>query len=169
MVTFRCTRRLLQRARLTPSSALVAPSARLGDWYATIVPFRSPLVLALSETTLVAVALPLAPSNSLLRRWPEATRDLLLALRVPTAGVMAEVEAMRAAVVGVTASRRILGCLNEAVARVRWFGAPDTTAECLALSVRLSDLIYSATNYESPADAAYRAFGLTPPSRRGLH
>ena len=106
MVTLRCTRKLLQRARLTPSSTPVVPTTRLGDWYATVVPFRSPLVLALSETTLLAVALPLAPA---------------------------------------------------------------TAAETHALNLRLADLIYSTTNYESPTDVTYRAFGLQVPLRRGLH
>jgi len=169
MVTLRCTRKLLQRARLTPSSAPVAPTTRLGDWYATLVPFRSPLVLTLSERTLLAIVLPLAPANSLLRRWPAGARELLLALGLPAVRVAEEVMAMQGPAIGVTASRQIVGCLNEAVARVRWFGAPETDAETHALNLRLADLIYSTTNYESPTDAAYRAFGLQVPSRCGLH
>lgn len=169
MVTFRCARKFLQRARLTPSSALVVPSTRLGDWYATIVPFRSPLVLTLSEAKLLAVAVPLAPSNSLKQRWPVATREPLLALGMPADGVAVEVDAMRTAVVGVTTSRRILGCLNEAVARVRWSGAPKSAAECLGLSLRLSELIYSINNYESSTGAVHRVFGTRSPPKRGLH
>jgi hypothetical protein len=98
-----------------------------------------------------------------------ATRELLLALGLPGDIVAAEVDAMRASVVGVTASRRILGCLNEAVARVRWFGAPESAAECLGLSLRLSELIYSTTGYERPTVAVHRAFGLPSPPKRGLH
>jgi hypothetical protein len=168
MVTLRCTQKLLQRARLIPSSTPVEPTTRLGDWYATVVPFRKPLVLALSEKTLLAVVLPLAPAGTLLRRWPAAVRELLGALGLPPGRVAEEVLAMQNASVGVTASRGIVGCLSEAVARVRWFGGPENDAEAHALNLRLAELIYSTTNYESPTDAAFRAFGLPAPPRRHL-
>jgi hypothetical protein len=160
MVALRCTRKLLQRARLKPADTPGAPTTRLGDWYATVLPFRKPLVLALSEKTLAGAVWPLAPANSVLSRWPEAVRDLLLALTIPPEAVAAEVLAMEEMAAAVTTSRRVVGCLNEAVATLKWLGAPSTRSGLLAVGLRLARNTYSVTDYELPADAVYRAFGV---------
>jgi len=126
-----------ENARLTPSSAPVAPSTRLGDWYATIVPYRTSLVLAMSELMLLSVLLPVAPAHSLVKRLPESLGAILLAWGLPDDLVGREVDAMRDPAIGVTASRQIVGCLLEAVATARWSGAPRSPSEVAA--VRLSD------------------------------
>jgi hypothetical protein len=77
MVTLRCTRRLLTRLKATPSSAAPASTARLGGWYADLVPARSPLVLAINERTLASVVVPLAPAKTVVERWVDSTGLLL--------------------------------------------------------------------------------------------
>jgi hypothetical protein len=169
MVTLRCTRKLLQRARLIPSNVPVAPTTRLGDWYATVLPRRKPLVLALSERTLVGAVWPLAPADSVLSRWPDAVRDLLLALAIPPTAVAEELIAMNELAAGVTSSRRVVGCLNEAAVALKWVAVPNTPSGRLAVGLRLADSIYSVTDYELPTDALYRAFGLATRSGRKMH
>ena len=169
MVTLRCTRKLLQQARLIPSNAPIAATTRLGDWYATVLPRRKPLVLALSEKTLVGAVWRLAPANSVLSRWPEAVRDLLVALAVPPTAVADELIAMNETAAGVTSNRRVVGCLNEASVALKWVAVPNTPSGRLAVGLRLADSICSVTDYESPTDALYRAFGLATRTGRKVH
>jgi hypothetical protein len=167
MVTLRCTRRVLAKLRTTPSSAAVAPTTRLGDWYAGWVPLRSPLVITMNERTLLTVVIAAAPSVTMLERWQAATRTLLLALGVAPADADAELLAMQDVVIGAAANRRVLGCLTEATRvlghlRTRepapWERAAMSEPERASLA--LADMIYSTTAYRPPRDMVREAFGL---------
>ena len=123
MVTLRCTQRVLKRLRAVPSSTAITPTNRLGDWYAGWVSFRRPLVMFMNEQSLLVVLVHAAPIGTLLDRWLEATRELLVALAVPESKIDREIDTMKSPLIGATANRRILGCLNEATQILKWLHA----------------------------------------------
>lgn len=163
MVTLRCTRRVLQRLKTTPSSVAVTPTTRLGDWYAGWVPERSPLVLAINERTLLSVVVALAPSITLVERWVAATGDLLLALGIAQSDVEQELLAMRDVTIGATANRRVLGCLNEAIFMRSHLRRREEIVSLRDESIALADMIYSTTRYEPPRQLVRDAFGSGEP------
>jgi hypothetical protein len=171
MLTLRCTRRVLTRLRATPSSAVVTPTTRLGDWYAGWVPMRSPQVLFISERTLASVVVAYAPSATLLPRWVAATGELLGALGIEPEAVEEELLAMHDVTFGATANRRVLGSLNEAIFMfdeiVRRRGAGHRGATLADASLELAERIYSPTKYRRPSDLVRELFA--DDERRALH
>ena len=163
MFTLRCTRKLLRRIGATPSSEAIAPSTVLGDWYANLLYTRPvQLVLAMSERSLLAVVVPAAPLRTLQERLRMQVEELLGAIGVPTECVAREVEAMREVLVGTTASRAVLGCMNDAVAQLQAYprgrrGEPPVLVD---LELHLAENIYSLTEYRTPWIRTLELFGV---------
>lgn len=95
------------------SAAEVESTTLLGPWYATIAKCRPQLALFVNEATLLPVLMPLAPSRSLFRRFPEALARVLATHGVDQAVIDAELEAMEYDVTRKTASRSMTGMLVE--------------------------------------------------------
>ena len=165
MVTVRCTHRILKRLGAVPSSTAVTATNRLGDWYAGWVPGRRPLAMFMSERSLLVVLIHAAPISTLFERWLEATRELLLALELPYAEVDTEINAMHSPVIGATANRRILGCLNEATQTFKWLHLRNELARLRDAELFLADAMCSTIKYQHPRDLAREAFGLPRTSR----
>ena len=87
----------------------------LGEWYATVIFWRPQVALFVSETTLLPVFVPLAPASSVTRRLPAELADVLRRQEVPGAFIDKELATMTEAVCLPTASRSMLGVLNEYV------------------------------------------------------
>jgi hypothetical protein len=114
LVALRCTQRLLRRLRTDLAGAVPVAGNALGHWYATVLTFnRTAYVISVSERSLLSVVLPGAPFSTLVTRFPAALAELLRALGVPASQVATEVAATSPLVVAATASRRVLGCLNQ--------------------------------------------------------
>lgn len=96
MVTFRCTKKLLRQLRTAPSSEPRPSTTALGDWYATLVLTRPlvPLVLCVSEQSLLSVILPARELGTLTSRFQKAVRDHLLVLGASLHDVEREAAAM---------------------------------------------------------------------------
>lgn len=116
-------------------------STLLGDWYATLLPWRPHQVaLLVKERTLLPVLVPLAPAATLLDRLPDHVGEVLHAHRAPERVIAAETQQhMCQARVAPTANRSIVGSMNEFanladVYRSDYPAGPDL----LELSVRLS-------------------------------
>ena len=161
MYTLRCTRKLLRRLGATPSSASIAPSTVLGDWYANLLYTRpQQLVLAMNERSLLCVLVPARDTGHLGPRLRDAVSELLLAIGVPAAAVQSEAQAMDQMAIGATASRAVLGCMNDALFQLRAY--PRGRAGELELpdaALYLAENIYSLTDYEPPWRRAHDLFG----------
>jgi hypothetical protein len=71
VVIVRATRKLLQRLG-RPTAGCPVSTTRLGDWYATHLPWRPRHVsLLVSERTLLPLLMPLTPAATLLDRFPD--------------------------------------------------------------------------------------------------
>ena len=168
MFTLRCTRKLLRRIGATPSSEAIAPSTVLGDWYANLLYTRpTQLVLAMSERSLLAVVVPAAPSPALPERLRTQAEELLGAIGVPAESVAREVEAMREVSVGTTASRAVLGCMNDAVVQLHAYprGRRGELPGLVDLELHLAENIYSLTEYRTPWVRTLELFGVQGTAR----
>ena len=55
----------------------------LGNWYATVLPWKPQIAMLVNERTLVPVLMPLAPAANLAERFPGALADILAAHGIP--------------------------------------------------------------------------------------
>ncbi len=136
--TVHATKKLLERVT-HPVEEPVAPVTVLGNWYATALFWKPQVALFVNERTLLPVFMPLAPAASLAQRFPAALRLVLDAHGVDPRFVEAEVSSMGKGRFAKTASRSILGVMNEfgylGDAHRHHHGADD---DLLALSVRIA-------------------------------
>ncbi len=85
----------------------------LGDWYANLLFWRPHVALFVNATTFVPVMVPLAPAAGVVARFPMAMAEVLGALGVDPRFVEAEMTGMSSVVLAKTASRQVLGVMNE--------------------------------------------------------
>jgi hypothetical protein len=88
-------------------------TTRLGDWYATAWFWKPQVALLVSEATLFPVLVPLAPAATLLARFPDHLAQALAAQEVPRSFITTELAQMQDARLAPTASRSVLGIMNE--------------------------------------------------------
>ena len=162
MYTLRCTRKLLRRIDETPSSESVTPTTALGDWYANLLYLRpQQLVLGMNERTLVCALVPAAPAATVAERLRLEVGGMLADFGVPRAKVEAELAAMEHVTIGTTASRAVLGCMNDAVKMLAAYprGARGEL-DLRAAALHLAENIYSLTDYARPWVRALELFGV---------
>lgn len=159
MFTLRCTKKLLARIGAKPDPHPPPSKTKLGDWYADVLNLgRERLILCVSERTLLPVIVPAAGAamdlNAKLARGLQKTLD---ALKAPTAAVAAEVDELRDVTIAKTASRVVLGSMNEFQFMVRAVRQESSTASLLDLGLELSGILCGAIDYERPREAALAA------------
>jgi hypothetical protein len=88
-------------------------STKLGDWYANLL-FTRPirLVLCVSEKTLLPVLLPARDLAGIGKRIAPAVAEMLRAIGIPEKEITSETSAMEPVVFARTASKRVLGTMN---------------------------------------------------------
>ncbi len=112
MFTVRGTKKFLDRVG-RPTVDPPPSTTVLGDWYANVLFWRPQVALFVNATTFVPVLMPLAPASGSIARFPGAMAELLGALGVDPRFVESEVAAMKSVVLAKTASRQVLGVMNE--------------------------------------------------------
>ncbi|MDP1826591.1 MAG: hypothetical protein Q8L48_25195 [Archangium sp.] len=115
MFSLHCTARLLKVLRApTAISELPAPTTRLGNWYANLLPLRRrPVVLCMSERSLLSVLLPAGVRGNIPRHLADELGTLLSVLGIPSELIEQERFAMAQSVYAKTSSRSVLGAMNE--------------------------------------------------------
>lgn len=112
MFTVRGTKKFLDRVG-RPTADPPSSSTALGDWYANVLFWRPQIVLFVNAVTFVPVLMPLAPSADVVARFPTAMAEAFQALGIDRRFVVSETEEMSSAVLAKTASRQVLGVMNE--------------------------------------------------------
>jgi hypothetical protein len=124
----RCTKKLLKRAAAVPGREPGAPTTLLGDWYANMV-FSKPqqLVVCVSERTLLPIVVPAKNLHGLPQRLCVQLEELLHFIGVPSEAITQELSQMNEYQFAQTASKSVLGSLNEAIFHLSWSlsGYPD--------------------------------------------
>lgn len=107
------TKKLRDRAKQPILPAVADPTTWLGNWYATVLFWRPQLVLLVNEQTLFPVLMPLAPAATVLERFPIALGETLASAGVKRLFIDAELAEMSDGQWAKTASRSVLGIMNE--------------------------------------------------------
>jgi hypothetical protein len=123
----RATKKLRDRLGPVTLQPGEVSTTRLGDWYATAWFWKPQIALFVSEATLFPVLMPLAPSATLLSRFPDHLTQALVAQDVPPAFIAEELAQMHDARLAPTASRSVVGIMNEFT-----FMAESTRGESMA-------------------------------------
>jgi hypothetical protein len=113
MLVVRATKKLLDRLGPVTLESGQTSTTRLGDWYASAWAWRPQVALFVSEATLFPILMPLAPAATLLARFPDGLAQALAAHDVPEAFITQELSRMQDVRMGKTASRSVLGIMNE--------------------------------------------------------
>ncbi len=167
MFALRCTQKLLTRLKAKPVAEVPPATTRLGDWYANLVMLRCRhLVVALSERTLLPVIIEAAPGSTLPDRLRAGVGHVLRHLGIDDEAIAGELAAMHDVAIAMTASKSILGSLNDFV-HMFGFHLDDGEANLLNISLKLAETPCSPFAYESPKArtvALFREVGST----RGL-
>lgn len=113
MLVVRATKKLRDRVGPVTTRPGESSTTVLGGWYATAWFWKPQVALLVSEATLFPVLMPLAPSATLLNRFPDHLAQALAAQEMPDNFIAAELAAMRDARLAPTANRSVLGIMNE--------------------------------------------------------
>jgi hypothetical protein len=138
MMSIHATRKLLERIKQTPQPAIADPSTVLGNWYATLLGWRKPVVLFVNTRTRLPVLVSLAPSRSLRDRFADQLAEFLVAHGAPPDFVDNEVVASRSSTWAATSDRSVTGSMNEFAFLADTHRAHRGEPDLLALSVRLA-------------------------------
>ena len=151
MYTVRGTKKFLDRVgRPVAEPPPPPPSTVLGDWYANVLSWRPQVALFVNATTFVPVLVPLTPAAGAVARFPAAMADVIGALGVDPRFVESESTEMSSVVLAKTASRQVLGVMNEFTFMAEHTidtGRSDST-DLLGLSVWLANTIVGPISKE---------------------
>lgn len=153
MVVIRCTGKLLSRLKVGPTPEPPASTTRLGDWYGNVVSVgRKQFILAVSEATLLPVVLEAAAgTDPFPARLLAGVRKVLAGIGADPPVVQAEIEAMAAALYAPTASRRVLGSMNDFWNLLDGYWEPG--ADLTRVALRITEAPCSPLGMESPRRA----------------
>jgi hypothetical protein len=133
----------------------VRSTTRLGDWTANLFFIgRQQIVLAVNNTTLLPVLLPIAPNKTFPPRFTAAAGEMLMALGVDRQEALAEMAAMGECIVAPTNSRQVLGVINDFGKAIGWYLEGRTLPEA---ALHLAETPCGPLKMESPRRAT-RAF-----------
>lgn len=162
MITFRVTAKVAARLK-HPLAAVVptpAPSSIFGDWYVNLLIIqRQHLLLLISERTLLPVLLPAKELASFPARFPSALKDVLLVTKIPESKIEAELTGMEQYRFAKTASRQVLGSMNDFANMLEAHlgdGAPLTRQ-----ALRLGRTPCGPIGMNNPLRETATAFGIT--------
>ena len=116
MLALRCTAKLLKRLKLDkePLEDPGPSTTALGDWYANVIYMgRQPMVLAVSERSLLSLLMPARDLDQLPGRLIRTLLEKLKRMGVPETTIRQEVSKMDPVIYAKTASRSVLGSMND--------------------------------------------------------
>lgn len=157
MFTLRCTGRLLKRLKVHAAPLPPRSTTRLGDWYANLL-YTKPqqLVLCVSAKTLLPVLVPGSGPTPVEMRLRDQLAEVLRAVGVSEAGIQSELLEMEPVVVSKTASRTVLGSMNDFVNMLSFY---PPNLPVLERAVMLAESPCSPIGMDSPKQATVELFG----------
>jgi hypothetical protein len=151
LLTIRCTRKLLKRLDAEVPSERRLPTNRLGDWYANLLfAGRARLIICVSERSLLPVFVEASDPTSFIPRFQEAVRSVLQRVGAASDVVDCEEREMAQIRIATTASRRVLGSLNDLASLARFTIAEHPELELTALAIELAETPCAPLKYETP-------------------
>jgi len=111
VLVVRGTKKFLDR--VGRADAGVVSSGRLGDWYANVWFWRPQVAIFVNAMSLLPVLVPFAPAASVLKRFPFAFAEVAREIGADGNAIDTEVRTMNEYALSKTASRSVLGTMNE--------------------------------------------------------
>lgn len=150
MFSLHATKKLLERVKAPVEPVVSEPTTALGNWYGTVLFWRPQVALLVNEETLYPVLMPLAPAATLMERFPDALGQTLGAHGVDGEFINAETAEMNEGRYAKTASRSLLGIMNEFSYLAEAHRASSGEVNLVSLALRLS---------ETPCGPLYKRLG----------
>ncbi len=150
MYSILATKKLLDRVKQPVMPPMSEPTTALGNWYATAVFWQPQVALLVNERTLFPLLMPLAPAATLMERFPIALQQALEARKVPSDFIESEIAVMANGQYARTASRSVLGSMNEFVYLANSYREYRGVSDLMVLSLTLS---------ETPCGPLYERYG----------
>ena len=160
MFRLRCTRKLLQRIKDEPLEGSVPTTTALGDWYANVIPMPfGELLLFVNERSLLTVAIPGEDVKFILSQLRQRVDNLLKQFNVPNRLVIAEIRNMGNVLITKTASRSVLGSMNDIAFNYQvmvQYDETDRIQNLGKLELKLSSMPYKPLDFGFPIDIALK-------------
>jgi hypothetical protein len=159
VIVVRGTKKFLDRVGRPDTS--YESSTSLGDWYANALFWRPQVALFVNAQTLFPVLVPLAPATSVVSRLPTAFGDLARRLGAGQASLDRELAGMAEHVLAKTASRSVLGVMNEFAHMAEHYYSERGTIDLVDVSMWLAQVPCSPLygSHISPDRALLAALG----------
>ena len=158
MITLRCTQKLRKYLGVIPVNNPEPPTAKLGDWYGNLVPTLSgDLLLFVNEKTLLTIAIPVWESDNLVPLFRIRVDNLLGMIGVHPKDIATEISHFDQVQYGKTASRSVLGSLNDFAWHFQMIAEEATSKSDLSLSkaeLKLCQMPCKPIDYRFPSEAA---------------
>lgn len=156
LFTLRCTGKLLRHLKVRADPSPANATTRLGDWYANLL-YMKPrqIVLCVSAKTLLPVLVHASGKTPIEDRLREGLGEVLHAMGVTNVAIQAELFQMDAVVLAATASRTVLGSMND-FANMLSFDPPGLTL--LSRTLSLAESPCSPIGMDSPRRATIEVF-----------
>lgn len=158
MIALRCTQKLRKYLGITPVNQPDPPSAALGNWYANLIPtFAGDLIIFVNERTMLTVAVPVEESDRLLELFRLRVANLLGMIGLPQYIIDRETGHFDQIQYGKTASRSVLGSMNDFAWHYQTLAEEAKSKVDLSLSnaeFSLSQMPCGAIDYQFPAEVA---------------
>ncbi|MGK2885009.1 MAG: DUF6933 domain-containing protein [Rhodococcus sp. (in: high G+C Gram-positive bacteria)] len=138
MLIVRGTKKVLDRIGGVTASDGDRSTTLLGDWYVNVLFWKPQVALFVNEVTLLPVLMPFAPASTLLARFPAMLQSHLQAHSVTREFVEAELAEMDDVLTAKTASRSVLGVMNEFKFLGELQAGREVDHDLLSLSLRLA-------------------------------
>ena len=160
MFILRCTRKLLQRIKDEPFEGSVPTTTALGDWYANVIPMPfGELLLFVNERSLLTVAIPGEDVRFILPQLRQRVDNLLKRFNVPNRLVIAEIRNMQNVQIAKTASRSVLGSMNDIALNYQImveYNEASRIQNLGELELNLSSMPHKPLDYGFPVDIALK-------------
>ena len=160
MFRLRCTRKMLQRIKDEPLEGSIPTTTALGDWYANVIPMPfGELLLFVNERSFLTVAIPGEEVKFILPQLRQRVDDLLERFNVPNRLVIAEIRNMDSVLITKTASRSLLGSMNDIAFNYQvmvQYDETDRIQNLGKLELNLSSMPHKPLDYGFPIDIALK-------------
>jgi hypothetical protein len=158
MFTLRCTRKLLKFLDVEPVEEPEPPTGALGDWYANLIPTcAGDLIIFVNERSLITVAVPAWEAEHLIPLFRLRVKNLFTGMGLARGVIERELGHLAPVQFAKTASRSILGCMNDMAWHYQIRAEEAQAKGDLRLSpveLRLSQMPFSPLDYRFPTDVA---------------
>lgn len=160
MFALRCTRMVLKHIKDEPDEGHFPTTTALGDWYVNLIPMPiGELLIFVSERSLVTVAIPAEEVRVILPQLRQRVANLLKQIDVPESLLTSEIRQMENTQLARTASRSVLGSMNDIASHYQYMVEHDIAGKIQNLEemeLKISMFPHKPIGYEIPSQFALK-------------